>query len=98
MQHRVNETERRIIGMKMKPILIGIGLVFIARLGHAQCPQVCDSKNNTALGDAALPQGEGASNTALGYGVLGQNTGGANTGTGTVALSANMTGSDNTAD
>jgi hypothetical protein len=65
---------------------------------HAQCPTVCDSNENTALGNAALGVNTGGNNTAIGFDALWMNTtGGSNTAIGAEALYVNTTGGANTA-
>jgi endosialidase-like protein len=64
----------------------------------AQCPQICDSNQNTAVGDSALISNTGTNNTAIGFSALFNNTtGDINTANGSYALSSNTTGSGNTA-
>jgi hypothetical protein len=71
----------------------------LSQLAHAQCPQICDANNNTALGnDALISLTTGIQNTAIGVQALEFNTTGSeNTANGIAALFNNTTGSDNTA-
>jgi len=69
----------------------------LAQLTHAQCPQICDSNDNTALGDSALSFDTGVSNTAIGFEALQENTGNSNTAIGDSALLMNTYGDNNTA-
>jgi hypothetical protein len=65
----------------------------------AQCPQICDSNSNTALGDSAFVNDTtGTDNAAIGFGTLANNTAGdGNTAIGSGALGGNTTASYNTA-
>jgi hypothetical protein len=92
----------------MKPItnitypafaLFAFACFALAPATDAQCPQICDSNQNTAVGDSALANNTtGSANTATGYSALGINTtGNQNTATGDDALFNNTTGSFNTA-
>jgi hypothetical protein len=61
--------------MKTCQIIAISAFLGLARLTHGQCPQICDSNQNTALGDSALGNlttGEG--NTAIGFNALFSNT------------------------
>jgi hypothetical protein len=70
----------------------------LAPATDAQCPQICDSNENTAVGDSALINNTGVDNTATGYQALFSNTTGfGNTASGFSALELNTTGDDNTA-
>jgi len=66
---------------------------------RAQCPQICDSNDNTALGAGALVSNTiGGGNTATGTDALLNNTfGNINTANGWDALVSNTTGGGNTA-
>jgi hypothetical protein len=66
---------------------------------QAQCPSICDSNGNTALGDAAFNSpSTGELNTAIGYVALASNTtGNNNTANGSNTLFFNTTGNNNTA-
>src|SRR5262249_32707753 len=66
---------------------------------QAQCPSLCDSNLNTAVGDNAFNSSSpGSKNTAIGHDALhGNTTGIQNTAVGYSALTSNMTGRDNTA-
>ncbi len=70
--------------MKIRSGLIIIAgvVISVSQFIHAQCPELCDSNQNTALGQSAL------SNTTTGTG---------NTGVGFEALKSNISGSFNTA-
>jgi trimeric autotransporter adhesin len=84
-----------------------LSLVFILALvcfalspqAQAQCPQICDSNSNTALGnDALVNNTTGSFSTAIGVSALSSNSsGGNNTAIGFQALLLNTTGSLNTA-
>ena len=79
-------------------IPFALGGFALPQLTHAQCPQICDSNGNTALGDEAFLTATGSLNTAIGASALSSNTsGGDNTAIGFQALSRNTTGSLNTA-
>ena len=71
----------------------------LAPAAAAQCPQICDSNSNTALGDSALVNDTtGTDNAAIGFGTLANNTtGDGNTAIGSGALGGNTTASYNTA-
>ena len=57
---------------------------------HAQCPEICDSNQNTAVGDFALGSDmTGVSNTAIGESALAKNNTYHNTAIGFEALAAN---------
>jgi hypothetical protein len=79
--------------------LLATALFVLAPATRAQCPQICDSDDNTALGDSALISlTVGTDNTAVGFHALyGNTTGNQNTATGENALSSNTYGSQNTA-
>jgi hypothetical protein len=78
--------------------LVALGCFALAPLTYAQCPQICDSNANTALGDDALVNNTGTDNTAVGFNALINNTTGSfNTATGAVALFSNTEGFYNTA-
>jgi hypothetical protein len=70
-----------------------------SQLTHAQCPQICDTNSNTALGIGAFVNNTtGLRNTAMGSEALATNTGGnENTAIGLDALFSNTTGSTNVA-
>jgi trimeric autotransporter adhesin len=76
----------------------GVAFFWLPQLTHAQCPQICDSNANTALGDGALSQNNsGIGNTAVGSEtMLGSVSGNENTVVGFQASLLNM-GSNNTA-
>jgi hypothetical protein len=58
--------------MKTKTNIAYIALVFfgLAQLTHAQCPQICDGSDNSALGSLALENNFGLGNTAVGFSAL----------------------------
>ena len=79
-------------------IPFGLACFALASSTDAQCPQICDSNFNTAVGDSALINTTNFGNTAIGNQALYANTVGfGNTATGSVALIYNTTGSSNTA-
>jgi hypothetical protein len=81
-------------------LLVALALAFFALspLTRAQCPQICDSVGNVALGAFALSQNTSINNTAIGEFALYSNTTGfTNTATGQAALYSNTTGDANTA-
>jgi Chaperone of endosialidase len=80
-------------------IALLLTLFGLPQLIHAQCPQICDANNNTALGENALiTNTTGDNNTAIGFEVLQANTTGRdNTAIGFQALRFNTTGIFNTA-
>src|SRR5436309_14954843 len=79
-------------------ILFVLGCFALSPLANAQCPQICDSNSNTALGDDAFLTRTGSLSTAIGASALSSNTsGGDNTAIGFQALSSNTTGCLNTA-
>ena len=82
-----------------KSIIAAGAFCVLASFTRAQCPQICDSSANTALGDGALSSLiSGLGNTAIGSGALELNTTGSeNTANGESALIFNWTGSNNTA-
>jgi hypothetical protein len=83
------------------PVVIAVVLACFALtpVTDAQCPQICDSNQNTAVGDSALISNTaGVDNTAIGFQALTNNTtGNENTATGWEALLTNTTGYQNTA-
>src|SRR5215469_6842756 len=83
------------------PVVIALVLACfaLAPATDAQCPQICDSNENTAVGDSALTSNTtGVDNTAIGFQALTNNTtGGGNTANGWEALISNTTGYQNTA-
>src|SRR5450432_4171413 len=83
--------------MKIRFGLIMSAVIFsISPLIYAQCPEICDSNENTALGQGALIDNTtGLRNTGLGSQALQNNNG--NTAIGYVALLNNTTGPNNTA-
>src|SRR5436190_1444979 len=80
-------------------IIAGLALLAFAPLTRAQCPQICDSNQNTAYGVSALNSNTtGHNNTASGLEALFANSiGNNNTADGYDALYSNQTGSDNVA-
>src|SRR5215472_17539559 len=83
----------------LKFTLFALACFALAPLTDAQCPQICDSNDNTALGIGALASNTiGGFNTAIGFEALSSNTtGGVNTAIGYQALWLNTTGGFNTA-
>jgi len=78
--------------------LFALACFALSPLTHAQCPQICDSSDNTAVGNSALINNTGVDNTAIGFNALEFNTGGHdNTAVGGAALQSNTTGIQNTA-
>src|SRR5215831_13797823 len=79
--------------------LFALACFALAPLTDAQCPQICDSNDNTALGIGALASNTiGGFNTAIGFEALSSNTtGGVNTAIGFAALQSNTLGASNTA-
>ncbi len=75
------------------------GLFAVTQFANGQCPQICDSNENTALGDSALANSpNGSLNTAVGFQALrGNSSGIANTAFGHQALINNNIGVNNTA-
>jgi trimeric autotransporter adhesin len=78
---------------------LGVTLFWLPQITHAQCPQICDSIFNTALGVGALLNNTGGFiNTAIGHQALESNTTGTgNTAVGADALFLNTDGLHNTA-
>ena len=84
--------------MKIRSVIIIASAVFgLAQLTRAQCPEICDSSQNTGLGQSALLNNTGIRNTALGSETLRNNNGEGNTATGYQALLSNRSGTFNTA-
>jgi hypothetical protein len=85
--------------MKTKSIIIIAVITFtLSPFIYAQCPQICDGNDNTALGQSALVNNTGSGNTAVGFQALQNNTfAGSNTAIGESALSNNVNGYANTA-
>ena len=82
---------------KSKLIIIAV-LMPLSQICRAQCPQICDSNDNTALGNNALPVNtRGINNTAVGFEALQNILGNNNTATGFQALKASRLGVGNTA-
>src|SRR4051794_17594894 len=75
------------------------GAVFgLSQLTWAQCPEICDGNENTALGQSALVNNSsGINNTAVGFKALQQTNADGNTATGYQALMSNPSGTFNTA-
>ena len=80
-------------------MIAGAILFGLSSAANAQCPQICDNRANTALGDSALINNTtGANNTAIGFDALSSNrSGGLNTAVGYFALFANISGFVNVA-
>ena len=85
--------------MKTKSIIIIAVITFtLSPFIYAQCPQICDGTDSTALGQSALVNNTGSGNTAVGFQALQNNTfAGSNTAIGESALSNNVNGYANTA-
>src|SRR5580765_8231468 len=85
--------------MKIRSSLIIVGAVFgLSQLTWAQCPEICDSNDNTALGQSALVNNSsGMNNTAVGFQALQNSNADGNTATGYQALMSNNSGTFNTA-
>jgi hypothetical protein len=80
-------------------LIVGVALFALAPLTRAQCPQICDDNNSTAIGfDALFENTTGFDNTANGYQALFSNTTGfGNMANGYQALMGNTHGDYNTA-
>ena len=78
--------------MKIKTILVMTAVIFsLSPLIYAQCPEICDGNENTALGQNALINNTiGLRNTGVGFQALQNNNGNSNTAAGVQALT-NMT-------
>jgi hypothetical protein len=86
------------LGLLLNALALAVAWLAPWQLANAQCPQICDSNSNTALGDGAFLTRTGSFSTAIGASALSSNTtGGNNTATGVFALELNTTGSLNTA-
>jgi hypothetical protein len=96
LKHSMNLSPVRLVLLFIPFVLACFALVPPSR---AQCPQVCDSNSDTALGDSALVNDTtGTDNAAVGFGALANNTtGDGNTAIGSGALGGNTTASYNTA-
>ena len=78
--------------------LLATACLGLAQFAHAQCPEICDSNENTALGQSALVNNSsGMNNTAVGFQALQNSNADGNTATGYQALKSNTSGSFNTA-
>jgi hypothetical protein len=86
-------------GFLLIPLIVGVAFFWLPQLTHAQCPQICDANNNTALGNHALfNDTTGGVNTAIGLFALANNAAGNfNTANGGEALELNQIGNNNTA-
>ena len=70
----------------------------LSQLTCAQCPELCDSNENTAVGQSALVNNTtGMNNTAVGFQALQNSNADGNTATGYQALLSNTSGTFNTA-
>jgi hypothetical protein len=70
----------------------------LSQLTCAQCPELCDGNENTALGQSALVNNStGMNNTAVGFQALQNSNADGNTATGYQALMSNTSGTFNTA-
>jgi len=78
---------------------LALGCLAVADCANAACPEICDGKANTAVGQGALDSNPSEEfNTAVGFQALASDTtGGENTGIGGNALVGNTTGTQNTA-
>src|SRR5207237_2055862 len=85
--------------MKIRASLIIASVVFsLSQFARAQCPEICDSNENTALGQSALVNNStGMNNTAVGFQALQNSNADGNTATGYQALVSNTSGTFNTA-
>jgi hypothetical protein len=86
--------------MKIKSILIiAVVMLSLSLFIYGQCPQICDSNENTALGQSALVNTTiGGGDTAVGYQALSHNANGySNTAIGANALYSNLNAYGNTA-
>ncbi len=85
--------------MKIRFGLVIAGAVFgLSQFTWAQCPEICDSNENTALGQSALVNNAtGMNNTAVGFQALRNSNADGNTATGYQALLSNSSGTFNTA-
>jgi len=84
---------------RIKLVCFVTGAVFgLSQLTWAQCPEICDSNENTALGQSALVNNTtGMNNTAVGFQALQHSNADGNTATGYQALVSNISGTFNTA-
>ena len=83
--------------IKIGLIIAGIAVGF-SQLTWAQCPELCDSNENTALGQSALVNNTtGMNNTAIGFQALRNSNADGNTATGYQALMSNSSGTFNAA-
>jgi uncharacterized coiled-coil protein SlyX len=86
------------LGFLLNALALAVAWLAPSQLAHAQCPQICDAADNTAVGQNALLNNTGANNTAIGFNALLSNTTGfLNTAIGVQALQFNTTGTNNTA-
>jgi len=84
--------------MKLKSLIIASVMFGLSQLGWAQCPEICDGNDNTALGQSALVSNFGGmNNTAVGFQALQFSNADGNTATGFQALRSNTSGTFNTA-
>ena len=86
--------------MKIKSAFIIASVILgLRQLTHAQCPELCDSNQNTAVGESALLNTTtGTGNTAVGFEALMSNISGSfNTAYGLQALSSSLYLGNNTA-
>ena len=67
-------------GFLLIPLIVAVACFGLPQLIRAQCPQICDGSDDTALGIGALASNTSGSNTAVGNSALfGNTTGGQNT-------------------
>src|SRR5215831_6815919 len=85
-------------GFLLIQLIVGVAFLWLPQLTHAQCPQICDANDNTALGvDALLNVTTGTDNVALGHDSLNLTTTGLNnTAGGDDSLAENVVGFNNT--
>jgi hypothetical protein len=84
--------------MKIKSLIIASVTFSLAQFAMAQCPEICDPNDNTALGQSALVSNFGGmNNTAVGFQALQNTNADGNTATGFQALRSNNSGTFNAA-
>lgn len=84
--------------MKIRSLIIAGVTCSLSQFAWAQCPEICDSNDNTALGQSALTSNFGGmNNTAIGFQALQNSNADGNTATGFQALRSNTSGTFNTA-
>jgi hypothetical protein len=86
------------LGFILNALALAVAWLAPWQLANAQCPQICDGAENTAVGVNALLNNFGIDNTAIGFSALfGNSAGNNNTAVGFAALYYNSTGIKNTA-